>query len=179
MARTRKIEKQWTLFEDVRAEYGVVMVTDTDGKVHRFSVKDAANRCAEINKALGSRKIPEVQRKKTFAFVTKMMEAIREASYQREAPKDLATKIVTNVTRGLTAAGKPMPQATTYAEMLARIQLKYPYLQPEEIEKVCGEPTLSTEEKQEMFATINTDRMMIVMQQMERRRAAAVETPAE
>jgi hypothetical protein len=172
MAKVRQLEKMWKTYDHVYADKGVVIVIDKEGHKHHFRVADAAHAVRGLNSSLGNKMIPDMQRKKTLAFVEKMIPIIREAAYQGEAPKDLATKLVSNVIAGKTGEGKPIPIDNSYSARLERLQFRFPYVKIEEIERVCGE-LITLDEKIGILHTINSDRMCEKVEAMEKRRTAA------
>lgn len=167
--RTRKTEKKdWVTYERAYADKGVVVIVDVDGKKHHLSVRDAAKRAGQINQTLNSSNIPDSHRKRAADFLDKIIPVIREAKFQSEAPADLITKAVTNVLNGKTASGKAIIVDQSYAAKMERLHMRFPKLTINEIEKVCAEKNLKTDEKIGILNTINADRLMQDVARMER-----------
>ena len=178
----KKLEKIWKTYETAFAENGVVVVVTQDGRKHHLDVRTAAQRAADLNKTLASPTMPAAQRRKDLDFLDHIIPVIREAAFQSECPKDLRTKIVTNVISGKTAEGRQIPVDSSYEGKIKRLQFRFPTLSIEEIENVCRQ-MLPLDEKIGIMHTINEDRLMAAVHRMEvrvaREAASGAGKPAE
>lgn len=177
----RTLEKLWTTYDRVYADKGVVIIIDKEGRKHHKSVREAATHARKINATLGNPQVPEDKRRRYMTVIEQLLPIIREAMFQAEAPKDLATKLVTNVIGGKTAEGKPIPIDNTYEGRLKRLMFRFPMLKENEIEAVCRQ-LIPMEQKIGILHAENEGRLMDIVMQMQQRQAAAAQaagTPAE
>jgi hypothetical protein len=157
----------WKTWERAWAEDGVIKIQDKEtGEIQHLTPRDAAVRAQAINGMLGSQKIPWAQREKAIQFVSKIIEIIKEAKHQGEAPSNTNERIISNVLAGKTAEGRELKPMSDPEEMLKFLCFKYPMLSESEIKQVCNEQ-IPQQEKTGILQTINADRLMEIVQQNE------------
>ena len=162
---TRRATKSpWKTLDRVWAEKGVIRIRDIRGVVTSLSIQDAASRANSLNQMLGNPKMLESQRNEYLEKVERIVEVIREACTQQETPADRDTVILSNVQKGLTAEGKAPPQMNP-DERLAQLCFRYPALTMDEVRAICQEHSLPMEDRHGMMRTINSDRLMAIVEE--------------
>jgi len=157
----------WKTWERAWAEDGVIKIQDKEtGEIQHLSPRDAALRAQVINQMLGNPKMPFDERQKAINFVAKVIEIIKEAKYQNEAPGNRNEQMVANVLSGKTAEGEEIKPITDPEEMLKFLSFKYPMLALDEIKQVCNEK-IPQQDKLGILQTINADRLMELVQKNE------------
>lgn len=160
----------WKTWERAWAEDGVIKIQDKEtGEVQHLSPRDAALRARAINGMLGHHKIPMDQRNRAMAFVSKIIEIIKQAKAQNESPSNRNEQMVANVLAGKTAEGKEIKPITDPEEMLKFICFKYPMLSEDEVKQICAE-NMPQKDKIGTLQTINADRMTALIQKNEQQK---------
>ena len=152
----RVVQDNFEYIERVWAENGVIKTLTKTGQESTMTVKDAAMRAQQLNKA----KMPGWHHAQRDRFLQMIILACREAQSQLEAPGNKKEQLVANVLAGKTAEGEAMPEQNKDEEtLIVSYQTMYPTLTYDEIREVLREERLNIKRKEEMMATINSDRM--------------------
>lgn len=160
----------WRNYERVWAENGVVNIEDKTGRISRLDPLTAKRRAQAVHDMTKNDKMDWATKEHMVNFVARVLPVIQEAVAQVEEPSTTKEKLVSNVLHGKTAEGKEIKPITDPEEMLKFMGFKYPMLSADEIRNVCTEQ-IPHDEKIGILRTINSDRMMAMVQENERIKA--------
>lgn len=160
----------FSTLDHIWAEKGVVRWRDNDtGRVGSMTVSEAV---AKMN-AIQAQPVPKWHMQQRDKLVTHILDIVRKAQYQLEAPVGAVDGAVANLLQGKQASGKPMPRLVDLPpeEMMKEIHMRFPLVTQDEIMEVVLRQGIALQDKVGMLSMVNQDRGMALM---ERARAAQV-----